>query len=237
MTSKLAPLFFDLDHTLWDFETNSRLALRRGVKDLALLSHGLASEQEWIAHYEAANDWCWAQFRAGEMTKSTLRAKRFAMAMERCGMPENESLARQLGEHYLDHSPYQTALIPGTLDMLECLASRGHAMWVLTNGFEEVQHIKVENSGLDGFFRGVYTSDALSVKKPNPEAYRRAASLAKVEMDAGVIMIGDSLESDVLGAQAVGWRGVHFAPGLDAHPESWKTIEVLEQLKDLPLHV
>ena len=110
-------------------------------------------------------------------------------------------------------------------------------MWVLTNGFEEVQHIKVENSGLSGFFRGVYTSDALSVKKPNPEAYRRAAALAKVDMDAGVIMIGDSLESDVLGAQAVGWRGVHFAPGLDADPKAWKTIEVLEHLKDLPLHV
>ena len=76
MTLKLAPLFFDLDHTLWDFETNSRLALRRGVKDLTLLSYGLASEQEWIVHYEAANDWCWAQFRAGEMTKSTARFRK-----------------------------------------------------------------------------------------------------------------------------------------------------------------
>ena len=81
----LAPLFFDLDHTLWDFETNSRLALEQGFKDLDLASLGVADLPTWIRHYEAANDHCWAEFRAGRMDKATLRGRRFELALEACG--------------------------------------------------------------------------------------------------------------------------------------------------------
>tara|TARA_B000000565_G_C23648896_1_gene325784 strand:- start:403 stop:741 length:339 start_codon:yes stop_codon:yes gene_type:complete len=110
-------------------------------------------------------------------------------------------------------------------------------MWVLTNGFDEVQHLKMDNCNLTPFFEGVYTSDALEVKKPNPQAYRLAAQRAGLSATKfeSVVMVGDSLESDILGAQEVGWRGVHFAPSGERHPEAWRTVQSLPELLELEL--
>lgn len=234
---KLAPLFFDLDHTLWDFEMNSRLALRQGFRDLQLGQYAELEEERWILTYERCNEWCWEEYRQGRMNKETLRSERFRLALMECRVVAPDSLPHQLGEQYLATSPHQTALIDGTLEVLQELQSRGHDMWLLTNGFDEVQHIKVENSGLTGFFKGVYTSDNLGVKKPHPEAFEKAAARANLPFNAPVIMIGDSLESDVKGAQSVGWRGVHFNPVGEKHPQAWRTIRHLKELLDLPLHV
>ena len=84
---------------------------------------------------------------------------------------------------------------------------------------------------------GVYTSDSLGVKKPHSEAFQRSAQRAGVAMDAGVVMIGDSWESDVEGAQNVGWRGVHFNPSGEVRPDAWRTVRTLRELLDLPLEV
>ena len=229
------PLFFDLDHTLWDFETNSRLALRAGHEAVGLVDKGVTDVEAWIASYEKANDWCWAQFRAGLMDKATLRSERFKLAFEGLGLTPDKDTSRALGEHYIETSPYQTALFPGAIEVLETLKARGHRMVVLTNGFEEVQHIKVKNSGLKPFFSEVYTSDALGVKKPNPQAFELAATRSGLPMDASIVMIGDSMESDVDGAQNVGWDAVHFNPHGPMESRAWRTVRALHELLDLPL--
>jgi putative hydrolase of the HAD superfamily len=229
------PLFFDLDHTLWDFETNSRLALGLGHETMGLAGLGVASVEAWIASYERANDWCWAEFRAGRMDKATLRAERFRLAFKGLGVPAETQICERLGEHYIETSPMQTSLIEGTLEVLEVLKDRGHHMVILTNGFEEVQHIKVDNSGLSGFFSGVYTSDFLGVKKPNPKAFEFAAEAAGIAMNAGIVMIGDSIESDIDGAQSVGWDAVHFNPDGPLHNDAWQSIRHLRELLELPL--
>ena len=224
------PLFFDLDHTLWDFETNSRLALSLGHEAI-----GVPSVDAWIASYEKANDWCWAEFRAGRMDKATLRAERFRLAFKGLDVPVEAGVCERLGEHYIDTSPMQTSLMEGTLEVLEILKNRGHRMVILTNGFEEVQHIKVDNSGLSGFFTGVYTSDFLGVKKPNPKAFEFAAEAAGIAMNAGIVMIGDSIESDIDGAQSVGWNAVHFNPEGPLYKDAWQSIRHLRKLLELPL--
>ena len=145
----LAPLFFDLDHTLWDFETNSRKALRLGYDALKLKDVGVDDVDAWIAAYEKANDWCWEAYRQGKMDKETLRGERFRLGMKALGLACPPALAEDLGAHYIETSPYQTALIPGTHQLLQTLKQRGHRMWILTNGFEEVQHIKMSNCRLD----------------------------------------------------------------------------------------
>ena len=232
---KMRPLCFDLDHTLWDFETNSRLALRDGYNAMGLKGLGVESADEWIASYERANEWCWAQFREGKMDKETLRSERFKLAFEGLGMEAEGDVAQRLGEHYIATSPYQTALLEGTMEVLEELAKRGHRMFILTNGFEEVQHIKVKNSGLEPFFTGVYTSDFLGVKKPNPKAFERAAEAEGLSMSGGIVMVGDSWESDVEGAHGVGWDAVHFNPSGEHREEVWQSVRVLRELLDLPL--
>lgn len=234
---KPAPLFFDLDHTLWDFESNSRHALRQGYNDLNLAGLGVVDCSTWIQAYEKANSWCWSEYRHGRMDKETLRAERFRMALEAVKADPSLELAAALGEHYIATSPFQTALMEGALEVLEALSLRGHDMWLLTNGFDEVQHIKVANSGLKRFFRDVYTSDSLGVKKPHPEAFEKAAARAGLAMDSGVVMVGDSWESDVEGAQNVGWRGVHFNPHGEKNPLAWRTVRFLRELLELPLTV
>ena len=232
---KKRPLCFDLDHTLWDFETNSRLALRDGYNAMGLKGLGVESADDWIASYERANEWCWAQFREGKMDKETLRSARFKLAFEGLGMEAEGDVAQRLGEHYIETSPYQTALLEGTMEVLEELAKRGHRMFILTNGFEEVQHIKVKNSGLEPFFTGVYTSDFLGVKKPNPKAFERAAEAEGLSMSGGIVMVGDSWESDVEGAHGVGWDAVHFNPEEEHREDVWQSVRVLRELLDLPL--
>ena len=232
---KRRPLCFDLDHTLWDFETNSRLALRDGYNAMGLKGLGVKSADDWIASYERANEWCWAQFREGKMDKETLRSARFKLAFEGLGMEAEGDVAQRLGEHYIETSPYQTALLDGTMEVLEELAKRGHRMFILTNGFEEVQHIKVKNSGLVPFFTGVYTSDFLGVKKPNPKAFERAAEAEGLSMSGGIVMVGDSWESDVEGAHGVGWDAVHFNPKEEHREDVWQSVRVLRELLDLPL--
>lgn len=232
---KMRPLCFDLDHTLWDFETNSRLALRDGYNAMGLKGLGVESADDWIASYERSNEWCWAQFREGKMDKETLRSERFKLAFEGLGMEAEGDVAQRLGEHYIETSPYQTALLEGTMEVLEELAKRGHRMFILTNGFEEVQHIKVKNSGLEPFFTGVYTSDFLGVKKPNPKAFERAAEAEGLSMSGGIVMVGDSWESDVEGAHGVGWDAVHFNPKEEHRKDVWQSVRVLRELLDLPL--
>lgn len=240
----VADLFFDLDRTLWDFDRNSREALARIFSDLEADIWG----QEWgvnrpelasiISIYESENAKCWKDYSAGRLSKEVLRSLRFERTLIRLGAPEGKrrkDLAETMGVHYVQISPQLPHLISGAMETLKTLAKRGHRMFILTNGFEEVQHIKVENSGLASFFEAVYTSDALGHKKPHPEAFVSALSAAQVKPE-NAIMIGDDLVADVMGAQALGIRSVHFNPYDEVHgKEVWRSIRRLEELEELPL--
>ena len=151
MPMGMVPLFFDLDHTLWDFVSNSRKTLREGYEAFALYDLGVTDFSEWIRVFERTNDWCWEEYRQGRMDKTTLRSARFEMALQTIGSKAPSELAKELDIHYIQYSPQQTGLIDGTLPLLEELQRRGHQMWILTNGFEEVQRIKLQCCGLSPF--------------------------------------------------------------------------------------
>ena len=234
-----ADLFFDLDRTLWDFDRNSREALQEIFEELAqshLPEHRTTAD--FIAVYEVENEKCWAAYRAGELTQQELRPLRFQRAMEGLGVDSFEGMGRiaeEMGEAYVRRAPYRTALIDGALNVCNELKSRGHRMYVLTNGFDEVQHIKMENSGLNPYFEAVFTSDALGYKKPRVEAFHRSLALAGSDVNRA-IMIGDDLECDVHGARLAGWRQVHYDP-TDAPTEDgvWNRIRDLQELLNLDL--
>ena len=143
--------------------------------------------------------------------------------------------AESLGAHYVDVSPLQTMLIEGAESLLFELAERGHRMWILTNGFEEVQRIKLERCGLSHFFEAMYTSEQLGAKKPHAKAFLGAARLAGLDPDEGIIMIGDSYGSDIIGAQNIGWRGVHYNPEGDVQQDAWETVRHLREILNLDL--
>ena len=232
-----ADLFFDLDRTLWDFDRNSREALEEIFLEIAqpnLPQHKTAAE--FIPVYEAENEKCWKAYREGRITKEQLRPLRFRKAVEGLEIPAfdgMEALAEAMGTAYVQRAPYRTALFDGAVEVCQTLKARGHRMFILTNGFEEVQHIKVNRSGLEPFFDGVFTSDALGFKKPHPECFSKGLALADSQADRAV-MIGDDWECDVDGAIQAGWGAVHFdphqAPSLSTTPRRINALRTLLEL-------
>ena len=220
-------LFFDLDHTLWDFEKNSMEALREGYEEMSLSAFGIESVDEYISKYKKANVWCWGEYQAGRMNKAELRWRRFSMTLENWGLENNSVLGGRLGSHYVETSPYKTYLVKDALKVVTDLYERGHRLIMLTNGFEEVQHIKVKQCGLEPFFETVLTSDALGVKKPHIEIFNLALKKTDSKRE-DAIMLGDSLESDIVGAREAGWGQVYYNPFCVSHDEV-----VLHEVRDL----
>lgn len=170
------------------------------------------------------------------MEKEELRGRRFKMAMEPWGLSDNQELGEALGKHYILTSPFKTNLFDGAIEVLTELKNRGHRMVVLTNGFEEVQHIKVEKSGLAIFFEQIITSDSMGYKKPHPNAFNIALERVGVEAK-DVVMIGDNLEADILGAKGVGIGQIFFNPYATPHNEEVDyEVKTLREILGISLH-
>lgn len=230
--TKTQHVFFDLDHTLWDFETNSSNTLRELYDAHQLHTIGVASSEDFIAQYKIENDRCWADYRVGAMTREVLRIERFIRALARY---ENydKALAARLADDYVAISPTQTQLMPGSIDVLDHMKSKGYRMHILTNGFKEVQYIKLDRSGLTPYFDAVFTSEELGFNKPHVEAFLSALNRADAQA-AHTWMIGDSLEADIQGGQRAGLKTVLYHPKDDPMPEvPHFGIRHLEELKTL----
>jgi len=225
-------LFFDLDRTLWDFETNSHAALLEIYADFDLDALGVDGPELFIKNYKRINEECWAAYRIGALTKEVLRSIRFEKTFELYGI-NDPGLATNFGDQYIERSPQRTHLFPNTHEVLRALASR-YKMHIITNGFEEVQHIKLEKSDLTKYFDVVVTSEQVGVKKPDAKVFQFALDQAKASPQES-LMIGDDYPVDIVGAVALGIDGVWFNPNNEAAPleQKGKTIAHLTEL--LPL--
>lgn len=202
-------LFFDLDHTIWDFESNSRLTLSNLYKEYGLEALGAKGINHFIEVYEQYNYKMWGDYRMGRMSKETLRTERFRQSLWALGIKDKE-LALEAADYYVDHSPKQSLLFPNALETLTTLQKK-YPMSIITNGFEEVQGVKMESSGLNPFFNHVITSEQAGVTKPHANIFHKALLRAKVSV-ADAIMIGDNQEADIQGAKNVGMDQVLFNP-------------------------
>lgn len=206
---KYTHVFFDLDHTLWDFERNSTEALTEIYHDLRLDSHGVPAPEPFIANYQEHNHRCWEMYRKGEISKEDLRTHRFELALSDFKIIDF-NLAKRIGDEYVKISPYKTNLFAGSLEILEYL-DRNYQLSIITNGFEEVQFIKIKQSGIGKYFEHIITSEKAGVKKPHPDIFKLALELNGVS-PGNVVMIGDDEEADVLAAVDLGMDGILFDP-------------------------
>lgn len=206
---KYQTLFFDLDHTLWDFERNSQEALTEIFHELRLDQYGIPEPEPFIQLYKEHNHRCWEQYRNGEITKEDLRSLRFKLTLKDFDVV-NHPLAERMGDEYVNKSPYKTHLFPGAIDLLDHL-HRKYRMFIITNGFEEIQFIKLKESGLEKYFDQVITSERAGVKKPHPDIFKMAIDGSETSPE-NILMIGDDLEADVLAAQNMGIDAVLFDP-------------------------
>ena len=224
----LRHIFFDLDRTLWDFERNSAATLTELFDEMELGDAGISGPAEFIKKYIEKNDLCWELYRQDKMGKDQLRTERFAMALEAFRI-NDPVLAREMGQRYIDRSPLKTGLLPNALETLAYLQER-YTLHIITNGFEEVQYTKLEQSGLRPFFNTVTTSERAGCKKPEPQIFRHAMVTGKAHTFDS-LMVGDDLELDVYGARQAGMKAVLFQP--DTAAKKTDGVHTVHDLKTL----
>ena len=223
-------LFFDLDRTLWDFERNSLETLKGLHAELDLAGRGVSDFESFNRVYQRENAACWKSYQKGEMTKAVLRGERFRRTLAALDIEDN-TIAQRMGEEYVARGPHQRHLLEGALEVLAELKSRGYPLHILTNGFKEVQHIKVRNSGIGAHIEAVWTSDEIGHLKPARACFDGAIVGAGGRPEQAW-MIGDDHDADVLGAAAAGWKGIHFSPEGQT-PEGSPAVASIQQLGEL----
>ena len=224
-------LFFDLDRTLWDFERNSADTLHEIFEDHGLEAAGVHSAAAFSETYARINNEMWEAYRKGAIDKSTLRGERFERTLAAFGI-DNPELGSRIGEHYIHESPRKRRLLPGVHETLSALQEY-FELHIITNGFEEVQQVKLAHSRLRTYFGKVVTSEAAGVKKPARGIFDYALTLTGAEPTTS-LMIGDDVEVDVLGAKEVGIDQVYFNPeGLEHSHDVTYEVRELPHLVDL----
>ncbi len=214
MKRKYKHLFFDLDHTLWDFDKNSETTLRILYDEFLLTSFGIDDFSTFYKHYSRHNDRMWERFRKGQMRREELRWKRMWHTLLEFKIADT-TLAHQLSERYLELLPIQTALTPHAKEILDHCKGR-YQMHLITNGFETTQWQKLRNAQLESYFEEVITSETSNSLKPHKEIFDYALSKTGATIEES-LMIGDALEIDILGAQQAGWDQVYYNPYKQAH--------------------
>jgi putative hydrolase of the HAD superfamily len=200
-------LFFDLDHTLWDFDANSRQTLAALYDSLGLKEKGVYDFDLFHKTYLAHNDRLWERYRNGSIKADELRWKRMSLTLMDFKIGD-EMLAKEMGILFLDSLPTRNLLFPHTLEILAWLRGKGYILHLITNGFEKTQHSKLSNSGLSGYFTEVITSEGSNSLKPNKDIFEYAFLRTGAQKKES-IMIGDSMEIDIQGGINAGIDQVH----------------------------
>lgn len=198
---KYKHLFFDLDRTLWDFETNATETFTEIHNKYTLAQKGITTLDDFMEVYEKINLKLWDDYRKGQIKKEVLNVKRFALTLDNFGI-DDESLSKNIARDYIELSPTKRNLFPFTIPILEYLFTK-YQMHIITNGFEEVQHKKLSNSNLSKYFTHVITSEDAGYKKPDINIFKYAYKITGALPEES-LMIGDDEEVDIEGARIAG---------------------------------
>lgn len=204
MSNHLTDIFFDLDHTLWDFDKNSGFAFAKifVINDLDI------DYEAFMKIYSPINFQYWKWYREDRVTKAQLRYGRFKKTFDTMGIKVTDDVIDRLSEDYITYLPENNHLFEGALELLEYLKPK-YKLHIITNGFEEVQHTKMERSGLAPYFNTVTSSEGAGVKKPHPKIFQLALDSAGATGHKSM-MIGDTYEADIVGALNIGMEAICF---------------------------
>jgi putative hydrolase of the HAD superfamily len=225
-------LFFDLDHTLWDFETNSKETIQELYTTHRLAELGIVDFDGFYSTYSAHNHRLWDRYTKGFIKQEELRWKRVYLSLLDFKVA-NEPLAKEMSLAYLEILPNKKHLFPYTIEILDYLKEKEYKMHLITNGFESVQFKKIKNSGLQDYFIEVITSEASNSLKPQKEIFEYALKNAKASVEKS-IMIGDNEFADIQGGINMGMDTV-FVNHIQAIPTipATYTITHLKELETI----
>ncbi len=200
----ISDIFFDLDHTLWDFNENSRLAFS-AIFEIKKIDLEL---KYFLKIYNTVNQKYWKLYRENMISHDYLRIKRLEESFYLSGIILSSTDLDQINNLYMRLLTSFNNLIPGAISLIKFLKPN-YRLSVITNGFEDIQHKKIDNSGLKNYFNQVITADKVGFKKPNPKIFKKA--LEKNNLDSSnCLMIGDTFESDITGALKINMKAIHF---------------------------
>jgi putative hydrolase of the HAD superfamily len=221
----ITDIFFDLDHTLWDFDKNSELAFERIFKE----KYQGISTNKFVQVYAPINQACWKLYQVDQISHEELRYKRLKDSFDALDYQISDENINQIAIDYIDFLPLNNALFEGALELLDYLKSN-YRLHIITNGFAEVQYKKLHNSGISNYFISVTNSEMAGVKKPNPKIFEHAIAQAKTTKDKS-IMIGDCIDADVKGALLFGMDAIFFNAQNATAPAEIKQVKKLLDLK------
>ena len=219
-------IFFDLDHTLWDFDKNSEMAFDTIFKQ----HHPEIATVHFIEKYAPINQACWKLYQYDTITHEELRYKRLKDTFDALDYVISDEAVHQIADDYIALLPDNNHLFDGAIEILDYLSSH-YQLHIITNGFAGVQYKKIANSKIETYFKTITNSEMAGVKKPNPIIFQHALDLAQAEKEHS-IMIGDCLEADVQGALDFGIEAIFFNPNNVQSPDGICQINHLLELKN-----
>ncbi len=221
----ITDVFFDLDHTLWDFDKNSALAFDKIFK----LNQVNVNLSEFLRHYQAINIKYWQLYRHEKVDKQTLRYGRLNDTFNAVNYNVSDALIKKLSIDYIDNLTDNNYLYEGAIEILDYLKHH-YRLHILSNGFEEVQNKKLVKSNIHHYFNTITNGESVGVKKPNPKIFYYAIKQAGTTAKKSV-MVGDSMEADIIGAMNVGMQVVYFDEFNQNCDASIKKVNKLIELK------
>ena len=229
---KYKHLFFDLDHTLWDFDANAKSTLTDLYALFELDTKVAAPFDDFYRKYLYHNEILWGIYHNGLISADDLKWKRMWRTLLDFKIGD-EVLSRQLSAKFLELLPTKKILFPHTTELLDYLLDKKYTLHLITNGFEKTQWSKITNSGLAKYFTHMITSETSNSLKPKKEIFEYAMNKAGASLKES-IMIGDNLEADIQGAINAGMDSV-FVNHINAtsHLQPTYTIYHLKELESI----
>lgn len=227
MKDTITDIFFDLDHTLWDFDKNSILAFDKIFKK----QHPTIDTNAFIEIYAPINQACWKLYQFDKITHEELRYQRLKQSFDAMNYAISDEDINQISIDYINFLPDNNQLFDGAIEVLNYLKPN-YNLHIITNGFAEVQTRKLSNSGIQNYFKTVTNSEMAGVKKPHPNIFEFALSLAKVSKN-NALMIGDCIDADVRGAINFGIKAILFDETSKHNETDVLTINHLSELKNI----
>ncbi len=235
MPLEIDHIFFDLDHTLWDYDANARLTLNDLFDHYNLTQFEISSSPHFFDCFLKINDALWSDYNLGKISKFYLRDERFRLVFESAGADMDlvtDKLLKDFNRDYLKLCPYKEKLIDGALEVLSYLEGK-YRLNIITNGFEEIQTVKLKSAGIVHYFDKVITSEKAGFKKPFSGIFRYAMKHCQAIPERS-IMIGDNLQTDIKGARDFGMAHAFFNPAKISHDHLVShEIDHLRELKNI----
>lgn len=221
-------IFFDLDHTLWNFEKNSTLTFK-----FLLDKYNITIDlQKFLKVYMPINFSLWNLYRDDKITKEYLRHNRLKSTFEKLNIKIDSGLIDEISNDYVKHLPDNNFLLPNAIPVLDYLFQK-YTLHIITNGFTEVQNTKISNSNLNKYFSCIIDSETVGVKKPHSKIFNYAYNISKAAYKNECLMIGDNYQADVMGALNNGFKAIHLNSNNESYHENSIIITDLISLKEI----